>query len=82
MIFLKVVNNIIDKLINTGFKTMQNIKLMNIQNVYLNGKKVTLFDVYYLNDNTWVFDYNDYIFGWYKRENTVLNKHIAFNAKY
>lgn len=61
---------------------MQNIKLMNIQNVYRNGKKVTLFDVYSLKDNTYILDYNDYIFGWYKRENTVLNKHIAFNAKY
>ena len=61
---------------------MKHIKLMNIQNVYLNGKKVTLFDVYSLKNNTYIFDYNGYIFGWYKRENTVLNKHIAFNAKY
>jgi len=61
---------------------LNNIKLMNIKNVYLNGKKVTLFDVYSLKDNAWIFDYNDYIFGWYKRENTVLNKHTAFNAKY
>ena len=61
---------------------MKNIKLMNIQNAILNGKKVTLFDVYSLKGNTWIFDYSDYISGWYKRENTVLNKHIAFNAKY
>lgn len=60
---------------------MQNIKLMNIQNVYLNSKKATLFDVYYLKDNTWIFDYNDYIFGWYKRESAILNKHVIFNAK-
>lgn len=81
MIFLRVVNNTIDKLINKGLKTMNTIKLMNIQNVYLNGKKATLFDVYSLKNNTYVFDYNDFIYGWYKRENTVLNKHIAFNAK-
>ena len=61
---------------------MSNIKLMNIQNVYLNGKKATIFDVYYLKDNTYIFDYNDYIFGWYKRESVILNKHISFNAKY
>ena len=61
---------------------MQNIKLTNVQNVYLNGKKVTIFNVYSLKDNTWIFDYNDYIFGWYKRESTILNKHTSFNAKY
>lgn len=58
------------------------IKLMNIQNVYLNGKKATKFDVYSLKDNAWIFDYNDYIFGWYKRESTILSKHASFNAKY
>ena len=61
---------------------MSNIRLMNIQNAYLNGKKVTIFDVYCLKDNTYIFDYNDYIFGWYKKESTILNKHISFNAKY
>ena len=61
---------------------MNNIKLMNVQHVYLNNKKVTTFDVYSLKDNTLIFDYNDYIFGWYKRENTILNKHAALNAKY
>jgi len=61
---------------------MKSIKLMNVKHVYLNSKKVTIFDVYSLKDNTWVFDYNAYIFGWYKRENTILNKHAAFNAKY
>ena len=61
---------------------MNNIKLMNVQNVYLNSKKATIFDVYSLKDNTWIFDYNDFIFGWYKRENTILSKHTAFNAKY
>ena len=61
---------------------MNNIKLMNVQHVYLKDKKATIFDVYSLKDNTWLFDYNDYIFGWYKRENTILNKHAAFNAKY
>ncbi len=61
---------------------MKNIKLMNVQNVYLNSKKVTIFDVYSLKDNTWIFDYNVFIYGWYKRESTILSKHIAFNAKY
>ena len=61
---------------------MQNIKLMNIQNAYLNSKKVTIFDVYSLKDNAWVFDYNGFIYGWYKMESTILNKHTAFNAKY
>ena len=55
---------------------------MNIQYVYLNGKKATTFDAYSLKDNTWIFDCNDFIFGWYKRENTILSKHTVFNAKY
>ena len=61
---------------------MNNIKLMNVQHIYLNGKKATIFDMYSLKDNTWIFDYNDCIVGWYKRENTILSKHTAFNAKY
>ena len=58
------------------------LKIINVQNVYMNNKKVTLFSVYQLINNTWIFDYNDYIFGWYKRETTILSKHAAFNAKY
>ena len=37
-------------------------------------KKVTLFNVYQLLDNSWVFDYDDYISGWYKKADTVLDK--------
>lgn len=61
---------------------MDNIKIIHIQNVYLNSKKVTIFKVYSLKDETWIFDYNDYIFGWYKRESTILKKHITFNSKF
>ena len=59
-----------------------NIKLMNVQQVYLNGKKATAFEVYSLKGDTWVFDYNDYIFGWFKRHSTILAKHKAFNECY
>ncbi len=36
---------------------MQNIKLMNVQQVYLSGKKATTFEVYSLEGDAWVFDY-------------------------
>lgn len=58
----------------TQLKTSEKIKVTDIQNVYLSGKKVTLFNVYSLKDNTWIFDYNAYIFGWYKKPSTVLDK--------
>ena len=54
---------------------MNNIKLCNIQQVYLNGSKVTTFHVYELIDNNYVFCYSDYIHGWFKRPSTILNKH-------
>ena len=57
-----------------NLKTCEYLKVTNIQNVYLNGKKVTLFNVYQLLDNSWVFDYNDCIVGWYKKADTVLDK--------
>lgn len=57
------------------------IKLQNVQNVYLNGKKATTFHIYSLVDNVWVFDYNDFIYGWFKRESTILKHHINFNRK-
>ena len=57
-----------------NLKTCEYLKVTNIQNVYLNGKKVTLFNVYQLLDNNWVFDYDDYISGWYKKTATVLDK--------
>ena len=37
------------------------LKIINVQNVYLNNKKVTLFDVYQLIDKAWIFDYNSSI---------------------
>ena len=55
-------------------KTSDSIKVTNVQNAYLVESKVTLFDVYKLVDNTWVFDYNDKIYGWYKKSSTVLDK--------
>ena len=61
---------------------MSNIKLMNVQHIYLKGKKATIFEVYSLKGNVWIFDYNDFIYGWFKRESTILKHHIAFNAKY
>ena len=57
-----------------NLKTCEYLKVTNIQNVYLNDKKVTLFNVYQLLDNCWVFDYNDYISRWYKKADTVLDK--------
>ena len=60
---------------------MNNIKLCNIQQVYLNGSKATTFHVYELIDNSYVFCYSDYICGWFKRSSTILNKHTAFNRK-
>ena len=58
---------------------MNNIKVCNIQQGYLNGSKVTTFDIYELIDNSYVFCYSDYIHGWFKRSSTILNKHTAIN---
>ena len=55
-------------------KTSSTLKVCNVQNVYLSGRRVTMFDVYTLKDGAWIFDYNDYIHGWYKRADTVLDK--------
>ena len=60
---------------------MINIKVCNIQQVYLNGSKATNFHIYELIDNSYVFCYSDFIYGWFKRPSTILNKHIAFNRK-
>ena len=57
-----------------NLKTCEYLKVTNVRNVYLDGKKVTLFNVYQLLDNSWVFDYDDYISGWYKKADTVLDK--------
>ena len=57
-----------------NLKTSDNIKVCNVQNVYLNGTKTTTFNVYSLIENTWFFDYNDSIIGWYKKSSTVLDK--------
>ena len=55
-------------------KTCDYLKVVNIQNVYLNDKKVTLFNVYRLNNDNWIFERNDYIVGWYKKSSTILDK--------
>ena len=55
------------------------LKIINVQNVYMNNKKVTLFSVYQLIDKTWVFDYNSSIKGWYKRNKTIATKHCIEN---
>ncbi len=56
------------------------LKIINVQNVYMNSKKVTMFDVYILKDNTWIFDYNSSIQGWYKRSKTIATKHCVENG--
>ena len=55
------------------------LKIINVQNVYMNNKKVTLFDVYVLIDKIWIFDYNSSIKGWYKRNKTIVTKHSIEN---
>ena len=57
------------------------LKIINVQNVYMNNKKVTLFDVYILINNTWIFDYNSSIKGWYKRNKTIASKHCIENEE-
>ena len=56
------------------------LKLSNVQNVYMNSKKVTMFDIYMLKDNTWIFDYRSSIEGWYKRNKTIATKHCIENG--
>ena len=55
------------------------LKIINVQNVYMNNKKVTMFSVYQLIDKTWIFDYNASIEGWYKRNKTIATKHCVEN---
>ena len=55
------------------------LKIINVQNVYMNNKKVTLFDVYQLIDKTWIFYYNSSIKGWCKRNKTIATKHCVEN---
>ena len=55
------------------------LKITNVQNVYMSNKKVTLFDVYILINNTWIFDYNSSIKGWYKRNKTIATKYCIEN---
>ena len=55
------------------------VKIINVQNVYISNKKVTLFDVYQLINNTWIFDYNASTKGWYKRNKTIATKHCIEN---
>ena len=55
------------------------LKIINVQNVYMNNKKVTLFDVYQLIDKIWIFDYNSSVEGWYKRNKTIATKHCIEN---
>ena len=55
------------------------LKIINVQNVYMNNKKVTLFSVYQLINNTWSFEYTSSIKGWYKRNKTIATKHCIEN---
>lgn len=50
------------------------MKISNIENIYVNGRKATIFSKYELDGNVWVFVGNDYINGWFKRESTILRK--------
>ena len=52
-------------------------KLSNIQHIVLNNKQVTKFDVYKLVNNTWIYDYSDYINGTFKRAKTIVAKHCS-----
>ena len=56
------------------------LKITNVQNVYMNNKKVTLFSVYQLVNSTWIFDYNSSIDGWYRRNKTITTKHCVENG--
>jgi len=53
---------------------MSAIKIENVQKVYLNGKKATIFSVYRLVGDSWVFNGKESISGHYSRESTILSK--------
>lgn len=50
------------------------MRIQNIQQVRINGKKVTLFDVYELQNNSYVFQYQESVDGHYKKESTLIKK--------
>ncbi len=52
------------------------LKIEKIQNVYLNGKAATVFSVYELVGNTWIFDYATSVDGHWKKAKTVATKHL------
>lgn len=57
-------------------KTRRNeMTIANIQNIYLNGRKVTTFDIFEYEDNVRIYCGTDYIDGWYKRESTIERKY-------
>ena len=53
------------------------LKIENIQNVYLNGKAATVFSVYELRDNTWIFDYATDVAGHWKKQKQSLQSTVA-----
>lgn len=50
------------------------MRIENINNAYINGKKVTIFDVYELDGKDYVYSGQQSIKGHYKRESTILRK--------
>ena len=50
-------------------------KVENIQHMYMNTKyKITMFEIWELEDHCWHLIKKTYIPGWFKRENTLLRK--------
>lgn len=49
------------------------MRAKNIQHVYLNNKKTTIYDIYILSGGTWLFSNTAYISGHYKSQKKLLN---------
>lgn len=60
---------------------MNMLKIENIQHVYLNGKKQTLFCVYKLTSNSWILDYSTSVLGFFQHPKTIAKKHVESNGR-
>ena len=54
-------------------------KFENVRNIYFNGKKCSICNIYYYSkdSNVWVFDGELFCEGWYKKGETIYKKWLA-----
>lgn len=51
-----------------------NTKIKDIQNVYWNGKKATMYTVWRFEDDSWHHESKGMVFGWFKTDRGIKNQ--------